>query len=65
MDSTTVTKDNYVIEVASAAIRGRYDEKIQQQLEIGDSDVSNCLTSVQKDSLVVEMEVARSDHRTD
>jgi len=43
----------------SAAIRGRYDENgmIQQQLEINDSDISNCITSVQKDSLVVEIEM--------
>ena len=45
-------------EVYSAASRGRYDEngKVEQHLEINSPDYSNCLTSVQKDSLVVEVE---------
>lgn len=39
-----------------AAMRGRYDSdgKICQQIEIRDDEVANCITSVQKDSLVVE-----------
>lgn len=45
-------------EVYGAASRGRYNEdgKVEQHLEINSPDYSNCLTSVQKDSLVVEVE---------
>lgn len=37
-------------------MRGRYDEdgKINQQIEVRDDELSNCIISVQKDSLVVE-----------
>ncbi len=39
-----------------AAIRGRYnsDGKIEQQIEVRDDEFSNAITTVQKDSLVVE-----------
>ncbi len=37
-------------------MRGRYNNngKIEQQLELRDDEVSNAITTVQKDSLVVE-----------
>jgi len=37
-------------------MRGRYNNngKIEQQLELRDDEISNALTTVQKDSLVVE-----------
>lgn len=39
-----------------AAMRGRYnsDGKIEQQIEVRDDELSNAITTVQKDSLVVE-----------
>lgn len=39
-----------------AAMRGRYDSdgKIRQQVEVRDDELSNCITSVQKDGLVAE-----------
>ena len=45
-------------EVYGAASRGRYNEdgNVEQHLEINSPDYSNCLTSVQKDSLIVEVE---------
>lgn len=48
----------YVSEFYGAASRGRYNDegKIEQHLEINSPDYSNCLTSVQKDSLVAEFE---------
>ncbi len=37
-------------------MRGRYnsDGKTEQQIEVGDDELSNAITTVQKDSLVVE-----------
>lgn len=39
-----------------AAMRGRYnsDGKTEQQIEVRDDELSNAITTVQKDSLVVE-----------
>ncbi len=39
-----------------AAMRGRYnsDGKTEQKIEIRDDELSNAITTVQKDSLVVE-----------
>ena len=39
-----------------AALRGRYnsDGKTEQQIEVRDYELSNAITTVQKDSLVVE-----------
>lgn len=38
-----------------AAMRGRYtDDKIEQKIEIRDDELSNAITTVQKDSLVIE-----------
>lgn len=39
-----------------AALRGRYnsDGKTEQQIEVRDDELSNAITTVQKDSLVVE-----------
>lgn len=39
-----------------AAMRGRYnsDGKIEQQIEVREDGLSNAITTVQKDSLVVE-----------
>lgn len=39
-----------------AAMRGRYDSdgKIEQQIEVRNDELSNAITTVQKDSLVVE-----------
>ncbi|GFI31381.1 hypothetical protein IMSAGC013_02776 [Lachnospiraceae bacterium] len=45
-----------VVEVRGAAMRGRYnsDGKTEQQREVRDDELSNAITTVQKDSLVVE-----------
>lgn len=45
-----------VVEVRGAAMRDRYnsERKIEQQIEVRDDDLSNAITTVQKDSLVVE-----------
>lgn len=53
---TTVTKDNYILEVQCAAMRGRYnsDGKIEQQLELGSSDHTHALTTVSKDNYIIE-----------
>lgn len=42
--------------VVGAAMRGRYNSegKTEQQIEIRDDELSNAITTVQKDSLVVE-----------
>ena len=39
-----------------AAMRGRYnsDDEIEQQIEVREDEISNAITTVQKDSLVVE-----------
>lgn len=51
---TTVTKDNYI--AVAAAMRGRYnsDGKIEQKIETKNDELSNAITTVQKDSLVIE-----------
>ena len=51
---TTVTKDNYI--AVGVAMRGRYnsEEKTKQQIEVRDDELSNAITTAQKDSLVVE-----------
>ncbi len=45
-----------VVEARGAAMRGRYnsDGKTEQQIEVRDDELSNAITTVQKDSLVVE-----------
>lgn len=52
---TTVTKDNYIV-VYGCAMRGREREKdgIQQNLEIRQDWLSNSITTVQKDAMVIE-----------
>lgn len=47
-----VVNDNVVV---GAAMRGRYnsDGKTEQHLEIRNDEISNAITTVQKDSLVV------------
>lgn len=44
-----------MIKVTGGAIRGRYNEggKIEQKLELNHQEKANCITSVQKDSLLV------------
>lgn len=45
-----------VVEERGAAMRGRYNSegKTEQQIEVRDDELSNAITTVQKDSLVVE-----------
>ena len=45
-----------LVNAISCAFRGRYKEdgSTEQQLEIND-DYANCLTGVQKDSMVIEV----------
>lgn len=45
-----------VVEVSAAAMRGRYNSegRIEQQIEVRDDELSNAVTTVQKDSLIVE-----------
>lgn len=42
--------------IVGAAMRGRYnsDGKIEQKIEVRDDELSNAITTVSKDSLVVE-----------
>lgn len=42
--------------IVGAAMRGRYnsDSKIEQKIEVRNDELSNAITTVQKDSLVVE-----------
>lgn len=42
--------------IVGAAMRGRYNSegKTEQQIEVRDDELSNAITTVQKDSLVVE-----------
>ena len=51
---TACGNNNYT--AAGAAVRGRYnsDGKIEQQIEVRDDELSNAITTVQKDSLVME-----------
>lgn len=51
---TTATKDNYI--AIGCAMRGRYQNngKTEQQIEVRDDELSNAITTVQKDSLIVE-----------
>lgn len=46
----------YLVKVKCAAMRGRYDEngKIEQQLEIREDGLTNTITTVTKDNLVIE-----------
>ena len=46
-----------LLEITSCAMRGRYDEngKTNQNLELNSKDYSNCITSVEKDSLILEV----------
>ena len=50
----TVQKDNYI--VVGAAMRGRYNAegKVEQQIELRSDEISNAITTVQKDSLICE-----------
>lgn len=50
---TSVLKDNMLLEPKTCAIRGR-GENNEQRLEIGRAETANCITSVQKDSMVIE-----------
>ena len=51
----TVQKDNYV--VVGCAMRGRYnsDGKTEQKIELNNEEISNSITTVQKDSMIVEL----------
>ena len=57
--NTLTTSCNQAV-VEGCAIRGRYDENgnIQQTLEFNNTEVSNTITIVQKDSLILESKVA-------
>ena len=45
-----------IVEVYGAAMRGRYNSKgkTEQKIEVRDDELSNAITTVQKDSLVIE-----------
>lgn len=47
-----------VVQVNGAALRGRYnkDGKTEQHIEVRSDEISNTITTVQKDSLVMEVE---------
>lgn len=53
--ATTVQKDNYV--AIGCAMRGRYNSqnKTEQKIEINNEEICNSITTVQKDSMVVEV----------
>lgn len=50
------TGGNSYLYAVGAAMRGRYnvDGKIEQKIEVRDDELSNAITTVQKDSLVAE-----------
>ena len=52
---TTITKYNYV--AVCVAMRGRYnsDGKTEQKIEIRDDELSNAITTVQKDCMILEV----------
>lgn len=54
--SSTPRNSYKLIEIYGAAMRGRYnsDGKTEQKIEVRDDELSNTITTVQKDSLVVE-----------
>ena len=55
--TTTITTNRLSL---SCAMRGRYEDgKVVQHLEIH-NEFANCLTGVQKDSLVIEVRNERS-----
>lgn len=49
--------------IKGCAMRGRYDEnnKVKQQIEIRDDYISNAITTVQKDSLILILETDGGD----
>ena len=56
-DKKIVLNDN-IPKMFSCAMRGRYDDLniIHQHLEINSDKYINCLTGVQKDSLIIEVQ---------
>ena len=54
----TLRSNRFGLKVAvGCAMRGRYnsENQIQQQIEVNNEEISNSITTVQKDSMVVEM----------
>lgn len=53
--SPSIRAERSGLKVLSCAMRGRYDNngKTQQQLEINFTGISNAITTVEKDSLVL------------
>lgn len=54
---TVMERHSKVVQIAvGAAVRGRYNSegKTEQQIEVRNDELSNAITTVQKDSLVVE-----------
>ena len=51
-----IMKDSNKDDIVSCAMRGRYNENgnIEQQIELNSEQVANCITTAQKDSMVVE-----------
>lgn len=48
--------------IYGCALRGRYDGgSIKQHLEVNSSDFSNCLTTVQKDTLLLIIKDRKED----
>lgn len=49
--------------IKGCAMRGRYDEnnRIRQCIEIRDDFISNAITTVQKDSLILILEIDEGD----
>jgi DNA (cytosine-5)-methyltransferase 1 len=67
---TLTTNKGEGVKVMIGAMRGRYNEsgKTNQELEIKDDNITNTLTSVQKDNLVIEkpyLEFQIADYRAD
>lgn len=54
---TVMERHSKVVQIAvGAAMRGRYnsDGKIEQKIETRDDELSNAITTVQKDNLIIE-----------
>lgn len=54
----TLRSNRFGLKVAvGCAMRGRYnsDNKTEQKIEINNEEISNSITTVQKDSMVVEV----------
>lgn len=58
-----IMNDSNKDDIVSCAMRGRYNENgnVEQQIELNSEQVANCITTAQKDSMVIEKEEPKID----